>query len=149
MPDLVVVDASAILDAARPGPSFDAYSKLQGEFVLQAPALVAWEIGNVVHGRRASDHGRSPAERASALELMIAGLDLVPSDARGRRRAGEIAARRGLTFYDASYLEVAERDTTACLVTQDRALLAASKQALGDERASDLAGIPKLLARRV
>lgn len=146
MPDLVVVDASAILDAARPGPFFDSFSKLHGDFALQAPALVAWELGNVIHGRRAKDHGRSPAERAAALDLMLAGLELLPTDARARLRAGEIAARRGLTFYDASYLEAAERDTTACLLTQDRALLAAAKLALGDQRATDLAGI-QLLAR--
>lgn len=146
MPDALVIDASALLDAAAPGPRFDTMSQLHERFALRAPELLAYEVGSVVHGRRAREHGTTPVARAGAVELLLAGIELIPTDAAMRARCGALAAAHALTFYDASYLELAET-TDAALVTQDQALLAAGRRILGDERAVDLADAPRLLAR--
>ena len=147
MVDLLVLDASAILDAARPGARFDLMSRLQERFAARAPALLAWEIGSVAHGRMSASFGRTPAMRASAVELMLAGIELVPTDEASRTRSGALAQGHGLTFYDASYVELAARDDSTCLVTQDKALLRAARREMGDERAALLDEAAQLLVR--
>lgn len=147
MPEIVVIDASAVIDAATVGPRFDALTRLQERFATMAPALLAWELGNVVHGRKGAAFGATPARRSKALELMLAGIDLAPSDEASRQACGKLAARHALTFYDASYLELVQREEGSVLVTQDQALLAAAVRTVGRERATDLDGIPALLAR--
>ncbi|MGQ0536132.1 MAG: type II toxin-antitoxin system VapC family toxin [Methanobacteriota archaeon] len=147
MPDGVVVDASAVLDAASPGDDFGRYTLLQERFASTAPALLAWELGSVVHGRKAALFGASPEERSAALELLLAGIDLVPTDEAGRARTGALAARHSLRFYDASYLELAGRDDSTVFVTEDKRLLAAAARALGGDRATGLSGVPALVAR--
>jgi predicted nucleic acid-binding protein len=147
MVELLVLDASAIIDAAKPGPRFDALSRLQERFSSTAPALLAWELGSVIHGRSAAAFGRTPAARAKALDLMLAGIDLVATDEGSRARCGALAQKRGLTFYDASYLELASRDDATCLLTHDKALLSAAQRELGAGRASGLDDADVLLAR--
>lgn len=147
MPDAVIVDASAVIDAATPGSRFEAFTAMQERFASRAPALLAWEVGNVVHGRKARSYGATPARRNQALELMLAGFELVATDEEGRARCGKLAARHALTFYDASYLELAARNDVDLLLTQDAALLQAARRVIGPARASDLDGLHALLAR--
>lgn len=146
MPDAAIVDASAVLDAAGIGPRFDAFTRLVERFDLRAPELLAYETGALVHGRLAPRFGATHARRARALEAMLDGVALHPTTPEARGRIAALASRHGLTFYDASYLELAEREE-GILITQDKALLRAGLAALGAERASDLDGLDALLAR--
>lgn len=146
MPETAVLDASAVLDAATPGERFGAFTLLAERFAAVAPALLAWEIASVVHGRRRESFGKTTSRRSETIELLLAGIEMLPSDEGSRARTGALAERHGLTFYDASYLELAARDEATVLVTQDRALLAAAARVLGKGRASDLDGVPRLVA---
>lgn len=147
MPDRVVLDASAVIDAASPGPRFDLLTRLHERFAPAAPMLLAWELGNVAHGRNARAFGSDARNRSDAIELMLAGIELVPSDAASRAACGALSARHGLTFYDAAYLELASRDDESVLVAQDAKLLRAASTQLGVERAMRVDDVPALLAR--
>ena len=124
---LVVLDASALLDgadAARPEWGV-AVRDLQARHPCAAPALLAWELGNVVHRK----HAKAFAPRGVDLvEVLLEEVDLVPSDAASRRRCGDLVAATGLTFYDASYLDLALATPGAVLVSQDRRLVAAARE---------------------
>jgi predicted nucleic acid-binding protein len=147
MLEVAVLDASAVLDAATPGPRFDLMTRLHERLGAEAPALLAWELGSVVHGRKGRVFGSGLRKRADNLEMMLGGIDLVTTDEAGRRQAAALAARHGLTFYDASYLEVAARREGRCLVTQDAALLVAGARELGAGRVARLDDIGDLLLR--
>ncbi|MEA3199788.1 MAG: hypothetical protein QOE90_1216 [Thermoplasmata archaeon] len=129
-PDVLVLDASVVLDGAAPGPRFDALSALHERFACRAPALLAWEIGHVVHGRRAALFAATPQKRAALVEAMLEGIELVPTDAAARAATARLAARHGLTFYDASYLELAAREPEGTLATHDAALRRAAQREL-------------------
>lgn len=141
-----VVDTSALLDGA--GAVEDAWmialERLHAEFELEAPALLAWEAANVAHRRLARTFGASAEERAETLELVLEGIVLVPSDAASRAAAGKLVALHGLSFYDASFLELASRDAAALLVAHDKRLLEVARRVLGEARAMDLDGVLSL-----
>ena len=144
----IVVDASAVIDGSSPANEewFAAWSEVLDAAPLLAPALLAWEIGNVVHGRGGARFGRDEASRATAVETMLEGIELVGTDEPTRQACGTVARKLALTFYDASYLELAVREDDRLLLTQDAALLAAGRKALGAKRAFDLDGISAGLA---
>lgn len=88
---------------------------------LTAPDIVFYELGNVL--ARAWPQ-TDPAALAAALDETTALLDL-------RRPAAEAVtemARRGLTFYDASYVALA-RQSGATLVTSDDKMAKAARRA--------------------
>lgn len=139
-PDVVVLDASALIDAAAQPARNRALQHIQETHALVAPFLLASEAGHVVHCKRPRSFGATPTARAEVLETMLEGIDLIAPDAASRHRAALLAARHKLTFYDAEYLELAARRAGALLLTQDQALLAAARRRLGTARAFDLAG---------
>lgn len=123
---LVVLDASALLDGVdRDHPEWaEAVRDLQARHPCRAPALLAWELGNVVHRKHPQTFG---PDRAGLVEVLLDGVDLVPSDAPARRRCGDLVAATGLTFYDASYLDLALAEPGGVLVSQDRRLVQAAR----------------------
>lgn len=129
-PDVLVLDASVVLDGAAPGPRFDALSGLHERFACRAPALLAWEIGHVVHGRRAAAYGSMTPRRTALVEAMLEGIDLVATDASARASTARLATKHGLTFYDASYLELATREAEGALATHDAVLRRAAEREL-------------------
>lgn len=136
----MVVDTSAVVDAvdARFPDRGEAFRYLQGSFPTQAPPLLAAEAGNVVHAKHPDAFGDTASERAAVVEELLAGIEIVETPRRSRERCGELVEEAGLTFYDAQFLELAERDDRSLLLTQDADLLDVAKDLLGDERATDL-----------
>ncbi len=129
---MVVVDASLIVGSVSPdeiSPGALHRAGLAFEMGAIAPALFAYEVENVlvVKERRGSlsraDRERTSADIAS-LPIAIRPLDLD----RIRRELGVLAARAGLTVYDAAYLDLAI-ETGAAMATLDGRLAAAAREA--------------------
>lgn len=136
----VVLDSSALLaslDASRPQAS-DAMRELKGEHEAVAPTLVAWELGNVVHGRRRALFGRTLDERIEVVSALLEGVTLMPLEPADMLAVGRDCEESGLTFYDAAFLELASRDDESVLVTEDAPLRAMAAKRLGKGRARAL-----------
>jgi predicted nucleic acid-binding protein len=125
----IVLDASIAVDWFLPNPNKLAGIALDRVVADGAivPALWRWEVQDVLRRLRLAgrlalsvDHVRSELR-----ELPIA-LDSELSGLFGDEAA--VAARYGLTLYDAAYLELALRLRTP-LATNDAALAAAAKAA--------------------
>lgn len=120
---LVVVDASAALNALLSGPSAaDLSRRLAGEVELHAPHLIDIEVLHAL--RRMVRLGRLTEDRAADVRADLATLTLTryPHEPLGDR-IWEL--RASLTAYDAAYVALAEL-LGAVLVTCDAALAAAS-----------------------
>lgn len=135
-----MLDSSALLaslDVARPQAS-DAMRDLKAQFEAVAPTLVAWELGNVVHGRRRRLFGRTLEERLEVVDALLEGVELLPLEPGDLMAVGRDCEESGLTFYDAAFLELAARDDASVLVTEDAALRAQALKRLGPGRARAL-----------
>jgi predicted nucleic acid-binding protein len=130
----ITVDASAAAAWLLPDEASAAtdqlYQQAAGDAqVLQAPALWAWETGNLLW--MACRRGRIDEARLDkALRILGAAqvrLEAPPDEVRQRATLAH-ARRSGLSFYDASYLEQALR-TRAQLATKDARLRRAAQQA--------------------
>ena len=120
----ITIDASAVAAWLLPDEASaaadDLYARAShGNEPVQAPALFAWETGNLLNMARR--RGRITAAQAnSALRVLgRARVQLEPGPGLERMEATiEIARRTELSVYDASYLEQALR-TGAQLATKD------------------------------
>jgi predicted nucleic acid-binding protein len=84
----------------------------QGELSLLVPPLWLYEVGNILCLKR-------PADASTALaSLCDLGLSEVPFGSGLIQRTVNLTRSHGITFYDASYLAVAEEERTV-LVTAD------------------------------
>lgn len=144
----VVVDTSALVDAIDAAyPAWgEAFSYLQGTYPVQAPRLFEYEVGNVVHAKHPDVFGDDPSQRADVLEDLLEGVEPVDPSPLSRSRCGALVEETGLTYYDAAFLELADRDEERLLLTQDRALLAEGEALLGEDRAVDLDGAGDAIA---
>jgi len=93
---------------------------VKGHLSLSAPSLIVYELGNIFWR-----HPRITPEKAyefieKFLDLQIDFVEIW-SDAELLKNACAISKTRNLTFYDASYLAIVERDR-AKLVTADEYL---------------------------
>jgi len=93
---------------------------VDGRLSLSAPSLIVYELGNIFWR-----HPRITAEKACEfiekfLDLQISLVD-VWSDAELLKNACATSKNKSLTFYDASYLTMVERDGTK-LITADEYL---------------------------
>ena len=118
----LVVDASTLLALALgPGPRADAIAAHVAASDLHAPALLPFEIANVLRRQRLA--GRLERTEAEQLERALARLpiELWPHEvvADRVRELGDV-----LTAYDGSYVALAEH-LDATLLTTDRRLAAA------------------------
>ena len=124
---MFTIDASAVAAWLLPDEASAAADQLYAQALrddgtFQAPALLAWETGNLL--RSACLRKRiSPKLMAEALRLFQkAGIRLESApDGLCMQRTLELAGTHGLSFYDASYLEQALR-TGAQLATKDGSL---------------------------
>jgi len=116
----VVLDASVILKwvlDAETEPGHAAAHRLlerwqEGELDLLVPSLWLFEVGNILCLKR-------PADASAALAtLSDLGLSEVPFSPGLIQRTVTLVQSHGLTFYDASYLAVAE-EKKVVLVTAD------------------------------
>jgi len=116
----VVLDASVILKwvlDAETEPGHAAANRLlerwkEGELNLLVPSLWVYEVGNILCLKRPADAS------ATLAALWDLGLSEVPFNRRLVQRTITLAQSHGLTFYDASYLAVAE-EKEVVLVTAD------------------------------
>lgn len=123
----ITIDASAaaawlLPDEASPAADLLYAQAVDGAELFQAPALWAWESGNLL--RMAERRGRiTSAQTTRALKAIgKAGVRLEPAPDLARMTAIlALATESSLTFYDASYLEQALR-TEARLASNDAAL---------------------------
>lgn len=130
----ITVDASAAAAWLLPDEASAAADRLYEQAatdaeVFQAPALWAWETGNLL--LTACRRGRiDAAQLDEALRLVDAAAVRLeaPPDAERLRATLAHAQRYGLSLYDASYLEQALR-TGAHLATKDARLRRAATQA--------------------
>ena len=133
MISVVTLDASVAAAWLLPDEASDAADALYAGMLakttsLQAPALWAWELGNLL--RMASRRGRlTDPQLEQALGILgrsDVALETAPDEHRVRITL-RLAQLHMLTFYDAAYLEQAQR-TGAQLASKDRALrLAAAR----------------------
>ena len=129
-PSGFVVDASVSAAWFLPdeaNPRTEAALLATATHEVWVPALWLLEMGNLLlsaqrRKRISADKRRELAVAASALRIKV---DREPV---GIRTIDEIAARHGLTAYDAAYLELAMRRGIP-LATQDLALIAAMARA--------------------
>ncbi len=121
MTAIKVVDASALAALLFGEPEAETVARQLGDARLVAPALLGYELANVclIKTRR---HPEQQSALTAAFELRHQlGIEEVAVDHDGTLA---LAARTGLTAYDASYLWVA-RQLGAELVTLDRQLATA------------------------
>jgi predicted nucleic acid-binding protein len=114
-----VVDASALAAVLFNEPGADAMAERLAGATLFAPALIEYEIGNTCR-KKCRRHPAEAAQLRAALEAM-AGLDLKLLDV-DLQATLRIAERHALSFYDASYLWVAQH-RGAPLVSLDSRLV--------------------------
>jgi predicted nucleic acid-binding protein len=122
VPAPLVVDASAIVTLLiDPGSAGDAVAARMRHATLLAPALMPFEVANVVRRRRnAGMLSTAEADLAHA-ELVELPVELWPWQATALR-AWELGA--DLSSYDAAYIALAE-ETDAPLLTRDARLASA------------------------
>jgi len=93
---------------------------VRGHLLLLAPSLIVYELGNVFWRHPQITSEKTYAFIEKFLDLQI-GLVDIWSDAKLLKNACVTSKTRNVTFYDASYLSLAERDG-ARLVTADENL---------------------------
>lgn len=102
-------------------------------------------MGQVVHRKHPQLFGDDPDTRSEALNVLLYGIRMVPPDDASRSRCAHLVETFELSTYDAEFLELAARDETGLLLTQDQRLLAAARRHLGAERAADLDGATAMI----
>lgn len=107
--DAWVVDASVAVKWFRPlerEPEGELAREAIGRLAMRVTTLTVYEVGNVL----TLNGGWTGDEVGAALDLLleICGepLELLPED---HREAASLALSHGLTFYDASYVAIANR----------------------------------------
>lgn len=133
----IVIDASATLLATSPlvvPEAAERWAELMRDHEAVAPALLAFEVGNVIHRKRPAEFGGSLDARLHAVGTALEGIALLPLEAGDVEAIARVCEEEQLSFYDAAYLELAERDDEALLVTDDDRLRRAATRRLGAER---------------
>lgn len=124
----LVLDASAALDSLSRS---QLAGHIVGSYEPTAPALFAYEIGQVVHAKRPDLFGDA-AKRRLVARTLVAPMRLIDQSARLDAIA-DLVDKTKLSFYDASYLQLA-MDEGAGLVTHGRTLHSVAARRLGHPR---------------
>ncbi|HEX2022745.1 MAG TPA: type II toxin-antitoxin system VapC family toxin [Candidatus Thermoplasmatota archaeon] len=132
-----VIDASALLLGLEPEGDLArrALVALADERRLAAPALLAWEVGHVIHRKRPGRYGATHEERQEAFEAATSAVALVAPTPEALAAAARLCAAHPVGFYDAAYLEMAARGEGSVLVSADADLLRVARRVLGEGRA--------------
>lgn len=119
-----VIDASIAVKWYVKEESRDLALRLRDDFVsasldLHAPSLLLYEVGNALRYHPGSTEG----ECADAVtQLLNLGVSIHEPDAPLASKAASLAYKEGITFYDATYLALAQ-SLGAKLLTADRHLV--------------------------
>lgn len=127
-----MIDSSALL-ASHEREQHAEIGRLHARASLIAPALLGFEVGQVVHCKKPAAFGNSQEERAGLVETLLGGIELVQPDDATWRRVGELAESEGLSFYDAAFLDLAIA-REAALLTEDDRLASRAMPRLGKAR---------------
>lgn len=127
----MIVDASALLfvllphlpDPAREEHLLVALQRVLLQEPLEAPSLIAYELGHALHRKRAADVGQDARSRSAALRRLLGLVEQRGSLGEVLEAAGAIAEGSKLSFYDSAYLAHA-RLAKAPLLTADSGLAA-------------------------
>lgn len=122
----------------------NALLRVRGEVL--APVLLWYEVAQVLH-RSERRRGRPLPECKRLAIQLLRGIEPVAAADGDMDLIGTFVDQYGLTAYDASYLVLAKTHPHGILVTLDKDLLAAALQELGPERAFDLDGLERHLAK--
>ncbi len=121
----VLLDATAIVAILLSPPS-----KPEGLNELSTLDLAFYEVGNAIWKAvrlgKSLDEGKE-IKAIGILEELMENLRVIPFREIRASRIVEVGIKRGLTFYDSSYL-VTALDRGMTLVTDDRKLSAASME---------------------
>ncbi len=129
---MVVADASVAIKWVFPEVDSDrAVDLRKTDDSIIAPDLIVVEIGNAIW-KRAVRGAIDPVDAVEAHKLAIALLTRLVPIQELAERAMELAITLRHPIYDCFYLALAERER-APLVTADKRLLVAAKQAKGIE----------------
>lgn len=123
----VVVDASAVLAWLLPTQSSETGASFlldpPGKFI--APAVMAWEVGNVLLNLR--HRGRLNADDYAEAAGFLEAFEISVAPAHPSEWVEPLALRETLSLFDASYLALAEVEE-AGLASRDRELLSAARR---------------------
>ena len=98
---------------------------LEGEETVKVPAIFLYEAYNVILS--AFRHKRISKTAKNDYLQLIHGFPMQVDNNQPMLDVAEIAAKQGLTIYDAAYLELAKRESLP-LATFDNALIIAAKK---------------------
>ncbi len=120
--DAWIVDASVALKWFMPAdrePDAELAREIVGRLALRTTSLAIYEVGNIL-----TRHSGWPAsDIANALKLLRGTCgEPIALTATDESRAAALALEHDLTFYDASYVAIAQR-TRRRLLSADRDLL--------------------------
>ncbi len=126
----VVVDASFIASALLPeehSPFVEATLTGMDERALLAPALLSWEIGNIL--RKNCRRGDLSPDQAEERLAAFCAMDIsqYPPTPEALARTARLATAHDLTVYDASYLDLA-LSTGFGLASLDRPLVVVARK---------------------
>jgi len=128
----IVIDASAAGAWVLPDEANDAAQALylqanEPDAPFHVPLLWTWEMGNMlVMGVK---RGRLDATQLDQAMALLADLQVqadLPLSAHRQAQVARLAITHGLTFYDATYLELVLR-LNGQLASQDKKLISAAK----------------------
>lgn len=139
-PATFIVDTSALIDTIQVGNDEwgKAFAHAQSKYDVLAPLRVVYEVGNIVHRKHPTVFGKDLAERQLVVREILQGVRIAPFEPASIERAGEITEKHGVTYYDATFLDLAIQTKDSILLAQDDKLLDAGKKALSKDRALNL-----------
>ncbi|MHB8585573.1 MAG: type II toxin-antitoxin system VapC family toxin [Thermoplasmatota archaeon] len=149
-PRTFVVDTSALVDTVQLGTDrwATAFEAVQSKYDILAPLRLVYEVGNIVHRKHPQAFGATLAERQAVLVDLLLGIRIEPWDMSDVPRVGEITEKLGVTFYDATFIDLAHRAKNCVLLVQDQKLHAAATKALAKGHTMDLDELAKAVDAR-
>lgn len=135
-----IVDTSALVDTVQMGSDAwaNAFAHVQSKYDVIAPLRVVYEVGNIVHRKHPNVFGKDLKERQQVVSEILQGVRIVPWEPSSVPRAGELAEKHNVTFYDATFLDLAHQTRDSILLVQDEKLHEGAAKLLGEGRVHNL-----------
>lgn len=126
MSEAYVVDSSVVLRWYLDQPGFEHAREIQdrllaGTVALSAPDVCRWEVANVLRGRGLAQGRLTEQDVVGCLDdLDVLGVQVHDTDLARLRVVTALACRRGLSLFDAAFVELALRTGTPLLTADAR-----------------------------
>jgi predicted nucleic acid-binding protein len=115
-----------------------AFAHVQGKYDVIAPLRVVYEVGNIVHRKHPDVFGKSLEDRQQVVAEILQGVKIAAWEKESIARVGAITETHGVTYYDATFLDLALTTQNGVLVVQDGKLHEVATKALGKDRVFNL-----------